>query len=461
MTDRLRDTGDPWPRGTGKAWHGKVLAAGAGLFSSWLFDVAPDWSWNWAHLRYVRRHLARLAPGDNLMIFLPPRHGKSEMLTVRYAAWYLETYPDRRVIVGAYNQTLANKFSRKTRAVARTRIPLDKERTAVEDWQTTHGGGLRAVGVGAGITGQGGDLIIIDDPVKSREEANSATYRDRVYDWYTDDLYTRREPGASMILIMTRWHEDDLAGRILASDDAGSWRVLTLPALAEPDDPLGRPVGAALCPERYDEAALADIRTAIGSRSFASLYQQRPVELEGGFFKASWFLTAPAPASGVTWVRYWDRAGTAGKGDYTVGVRMGRSPDGLFYIDDVVRGQWSTGERDRIVRATAARDGTAVPVILEQEPGSSGVDAFSYMARQLAGYAVHADRVTGDKETRARGFAAQLEAGNVYLRPGADWLARYRAELCSFPSGTHDDQVDASSGAFNYLHALSGGFILW
>lgn len=460
VTDRSRNAGH-----TGHTGHGsidaRVLQAGAGLFSSWLYDVSPAWSWNWAHLRHVRRHLANLRAGDNLMIFLPPRHGKSEMLTVRYTAWYLETYPDRRVIIGAYNQTLANKFSRKTRAIARTRIALDKERTAVEDWQTAYGGGLRAVGVGGGITGQGGDLITIDDPVKSREEANSPTYRERVYDWYTDDLYTRREPGASMILIMTRWHEDDLAGRILSSDDARSWKVVTLPALAEPDDPLGRPVGAALCPERYDEDALHGIKTAIGSRSFASLYQQRPIELEGGFFKASWFIAAPAPAGDMLWVRYWDRAGTSGGGDYTVGLRMGRDPNGLYYVDDIVRGQWSTGERDRIIRATAQADGTGVPIIVEQEPGSAGGDAFAYIARQLSGFAVHADRVTGDKETRARGFAAQLEAGNVYLRPGATWAHTYRAELCAFPSSAHDDQVDASSGAFNYLNGLSRGFVIW
>ena len=148
-------------------------------FPDWLPTVTPSFNWHWPHLVHIQRQLQRVTDGEinRLMLFLPPRHGKSEMTTVRYPVWRLKRDPTMRVIVGAYNQTLANKFSRKARKIAAGELPSSRERAAAEDWETEQGGGLRAVGVGGGITGQGGDLIIIDDPVKNREEANSQTIR--------------------------------------------------------------------------------------------------------------------------------------------------------------------------------------------------------------------------------------------------------------------------------------------
>ena len=420
-------------------------------FEQWLPAVSPTWTWDWAYLRYIQAQLARVTRRevDRLMLFVPPRHGKSEMTTVRYPIWRLEREPETRVIVGAYNQTLANKFSRKSRRIARERLNLSAERTAVEDWETAEGGGLRAVGVGGGITGQGGGLIIIDDPVKNREEAESQTYRDRVWDWYTDDLYTRLEPGGQMILIMTRWHEDDLAGRILASEDAPQWTVVSLPALAEEHDPLGRMPGEALCPERYDATALAKIQRVLG-RSFHALYQQRPTAREGNFFKRHWFPVVEAAPARAERVRWWDRAATEAGGDWTAGVRIARAPDGVYYVEDVVRGQWSGGERDRVIRVTAEADGVNVRQWSEQEPGSSGKDAALAFVRLLAGFSAHAEPSTGSKEVRADPLAAQAEAGNVRLVRAA-WNPAFLNELCEFPMGKHDDPVDAASGAFNKL----------
>lgn len=439
---------------TGPFAFGGQARGGALPFDRWLSVVTPSYTWTWAYQRYIMQHLERVTSGEikRLMLFLPPRHGKSEMVTIRYPAWRLECNPSERVIICGYNQILANKFSRRCRKVARERVALSQDRTAVEDWETAEGGGLRAVGVGGGITGQGGNLIIIDDPVKSREEANSQAYRDRVYDWYTDDLYTRLEPGASIILIMTRWHEDDLAGRILASAEGAEWTVIKLPALAEMGDPLGREVGQALCPERYDRGALLAIKKG-RERMFTALYQQRPQEQEGGMFKRSWFgefvNTVPAGARSV---RYWDKAATAGGGDYTVGVKMAFS-GGVWYVVDVVRGQWSSGERDKTIRQTAELDGKATRVYWEEEGGSSGKDTSVALYKLLAGFSCHADRVTGDKAVRAGPFASQCEGGSVKLVRGA-WNAAYIDELCSFPVGAHDDQVDGSSGAFT---VLSGG----
>lgn len=386
------------------------------------------------------------------MLFLPPRHGKSEMVTVRYPVWRMEQDPSLRVVVGAYSQTLANRFSRKSRRIAKERFELDSERKAVEEWETVGGGTYRAVGVGAGITGQGGHLIIIDDPVKNREEANSETYREKVWQWYTDDLYTRLEPDAAIILIMTRWHEDDLAGRILASDDADQWTVISLPAEAEEGDPLGREVGAALCPERYDSPALLSIKRVLG-HSYYALYQQRPTPPEGGMFKRQWFSLVDAAPREAQRVRAWDRAATENAGDYTVGLLMAKDQQGVFYVEDVVRGQYDDLQCDKIIKQVtemdAARYGN-VTSWLEQEPGSSGKQVAKITIRALAGHVVKSERSTGDKSTRAQPYAAQCGAENVKLVKGA-WNFAYLNELASFPFGTHDDQVDTSSLAFNKL----------
>ncbi len=424
-------------------------------FPAWLAGVSPTFRWDWPHLVHIQAELDRITRGeiDRLMLFLPPRHGKSEQATVRYPVWRMEREPSCRVVVAAYNETLAMRFSRKARRLAMGRVQLARDRTAVLDWETTSGGGLRAVGVGGGVTGQGFDLLIIDDPVKSREEAESETYRDRVWDWYRDDLYTRTEPGAALVLIMTRWHEDDLAGRLLREMNSGegdTWTVVNLPALAEENDPLGRPVGAALCPDRYDEAALARRKAVLGTYSFTALYQQRPLPAEGGMFRREWFrIIDAAPAIGER-VRYWDKASTDGDGDYTAGVLMSRGDDGIYTVLDVVRGQWSSGARSRIMRQTAELDGVDVRITVEQEPGSGGADSARADIVDLAGFTVHAERPSGDKAVRAEPFAAQCEAGNVRIVRGP-WNGAYLDELAAFPMGTHDDQVDASSGAFNRL----------
>jgi len=433
----------------------RLLAGMVDPFSDWLQAVTPRFQWDWRHLRLTREYLDKVTSGqlDRLMIFEPPRHGKSEMVTVRYPVWRLERDPEMRIIIGAYSQTLANRFSRKSRRIARERFTLNDERAAAEEWGTAEGGGFRAVGVGAGVTGMGGHLIVIDDPVKNREEANSEAYRERCWSWYTDDLYTRLEPGGAIILIMTRWHEDDLAGRILASEEADDWTVISLPALAEEDDLLERAPGEALCPERYDLEALGRIRQTLGN-SFYALYQQRPQPLEGGMFKEGWFVVVEA----VPWimpkvVRYWDKAGTADGGSYTAGVLMGRA-GGLFYVLDVVRGQWTAGTREQQIKNAAYMDrqrwGDSYEVWVEQEPGSGGKESAENTIRNLAGFTVHADRPTGDKALRAEPYAAQMEAGNVRIL-SADWTAAYRNELTSFPTGMFADQVDASSGAFAKL----------
>ena len=434
----------------------RKAAGDTGGFGSWLSTVSPEYDWTPPHIRYVREHLDKLTADElrRLMIFLPPRHGKSELVTVRYSAWTLETDPTRRIIVGAYNQGRANTFSRKTRRLLRGRVNFSPDREAVEEWETAAGGGMRAVGVGSGVTGYGGDIIVIDDPVKNREEAESTTYQDKVYEWFTDDLYTRLEPDGAIVLIMTRWHELDLAGRLL-EDGSEDWTVISLPAEAEDSDPLGREPGEPLWPDRFDKEALDRIHGVLHNSYFA-LYQQRPQPAEGGMFKREWFSrridAAPADSRRV---RYWDKAGTAGGGAFTAGVLM-LEKDGLYYVADVVRGQWGAGDREAVIKSTAQEDSALgrVETWVEQEPGSGGKESAEATIKNLAGHIVRADRVTGSKEVRAEPFAAQAEAGNVLLVRG-DWNRPFVDELTVFPSGRYRDQVDAASGAFNKL-ALVG-----
>ncbi len=258
----------------------------------------------------------------------------------------------------------------------------------------------------------------------------------------------------------TRWHEDDLAGKLLAHDE-GEWTVLRLPALSEGQgDPLGRAEGEALSPGRYSTDALLSLKHDVGAMAWAAEYQGTPRAPEGNRFKRYWFEIVPAGAARAYRVRYWDKAGTRDGGDYTAGVLMSWVPGGYWYVEDVVRGQWSSLERETVIRRTTEQDYDRygqVEVWLEQEPGSGGRDSAEFTIRNLAGFTAYAERASGTKEIRAEPFAAQCEAGNVKLVRG-DWNESYLDELTVFPNGLHDDQVDASSGAFNRLLGLGQSY---
>ena len=415
-----------------------------------------------------------------LMVFAPPQHGKSELVSVRFPAWWLGRRPEDPVILASYAASLAERHSAEARAVVQSDVfgqllfpglRTRQDSRSKQLWRMAgHRGGMLAVGVGGPITGHGAQLGIIDDPFENWEQAQSATVRGKVWDWWRGTFRTRIWERGAIILVMTRWHEDDLAGRLLA-DQGDRWRVLRLPALAETQeerdeaarllglpaggaDPLGRAPGEALCPRRFSVEALAAIRRDVGARVWSAEYQGLPRPLEGVLFRREWFGVVSAAPAGVVCVRYWDKAGTHGAGDYTVGVLLAQH-EGRFYVADVVRGQWSAHEREQVIRRTAERDGAGVAIWLEQEPGSGGKDSAAASLRALAGFNAHAAPVSGDKVTRATPFAAQAEAGNVVLVRGA-WNAAYLEELCAFPSGAHDDQVDASSGAFNHLARRQG-----
>jgi predicted phage terminase large subunit-like protein len=417
--------------------------------------------------------LQRVADGEikRLMIFMPPRHGKSLLTSCLFTAYWLYRNPDQWVGVNSHGADLALTLSRSAREkFVAAGGGLSGESSAVNHWQTTAGGGLWASGVGGPITGKGFNLGIIDDPLKNAEEAASEVIRSKQKEWYGSTFYTREEPNSdgdpdgAIVIIQTRWNQDDLSGWLLSEEgdeegDAERWHIVSFDAIHEEElpefpvtctvEPDWREPGEALCPERRPLSKLERIRRAVTPYYWSAMFQQRPTPRTGGMFPAAWPIVEAIPV-GCTFVRYWDKAGTAGGGAYTAGVKMCKSADQSYYITHVERGQWSAGEREAVIKSTAAMDGKGVPIWVEQEPGSGGLESAENTIIGLAGYSVQKDRVTGDKVTRAQPLAAQAEVGNVRLLKG-EWNRAFVDEAKLFPHGKYLDQVDAAAGAFNKL----------
>jgi predicted phage terminase large subunit-like protein len=406
--------------------------------------------------RLIAERLEAVERGDvqRLMIFAPPRHGKSELVSRRFPAWYLGRHPGRQFISASYGADLAGDFGRDVRNIIASSefaalfpgIGLAEDSAARNRWHTNRGGSYVAAGVGTAITGRGADILSIDDPVKDREAAESAAVRDATWNWFTSTAYTRLMPGGAIVLTMTRWHEGDLAGRLLAGQAAGGerWDVLSLPAL---DD-----AGEALWPDAYDAGALGRIRTAIGERDWAALYMQAPRPAEGAMFRVERIGVLDAvPAGHGPMVRAWDLAATRATGgrdpDWTVGLLLKRLPDERLVVLDVVRLRGGPDEVERAIVNTASRDGWGVRISLPQDPGQAGRAQVAYLTRQLQGFRVDASPESGDKVTRAMPVASQANAGNLTLLR-AGWNRALLDELAAFPAGSHDDQVDALSRAF-------------
>lgn len=423
----------------------------------------------------VRGHIKRL------MIVAPPQHGKSELTSVRLPAFWLGKRPNDPVILASYAASLAEKHSREARQVIEgveyqmifPGVSTRRDSRAVDRWQLAppYRGSMMAVGVGGPVTGHGALLGIIDDPFENWRQAQSLTIRDHVWDWWRATFRTRIWEGGAIVLIMTRWHEDDLAGRLLQTQ-GDLWTVLRLPAIAETQeerdnndrflglpvgqrDPLWRTPGLPLCPKRFSRAALDGLKRDVGEIAWTTEYQGVPRAPEGNRFKRSWFKIVETVPRKARRVRYWDKAGTADGGAYTAGVLVARTDEGLVYIEDVVRGQWSAYEREQIMKQIAQLDGLKykgeVHIWIEQEPGSGGKESAESTIRNLSGHPVYADRPTGDKDVRLEPFAAQAEADNVKLVRG-DWNGGWIEELCAIPNGTYRDQADATAGGFNKLN---------
>jgi predicted phage terminase large subunit-like protein len=300
-------------------------------------------------------------------------------------------------------------------------------------------------------------LIIIDDPIKSQADAESPRQRNHVWDWFKSDITTRLKPGGKVVLIMTRWHPDDLGGQLIANAKS-EWRIVRLPAIAEPDDPLGRCVGAPLWPEWEDFEALVRKRHLIGERAWSALFQQTPLPAGGQLFSVDHITAIQPPDASApdVAVRGWDLAATGATGrndpDWTVGVKVQQGANGRYIIVDVVRIRGTPHQVEELVVNTAHKDGSKVVVAIPEDPGQAGKSQMSYLTRQLAGFHVVSGRETGAKATRAMPLSSQVEAGNVDMARG-DWNHALIDEMRDFPWGRKDDQIDALVRAFSTLTA--------
>jgi len=390
-------------------------------------------------------------------------------------------HPDAPAIMCSYGATLATKHSREVQEAVASRefsevfgagIGLHPKQRSVYDWRLQgRRGGLVASGVGGAITGRGALLGIVDDPFKNWQEAYSKRIRDSVWSWWESTFLTRIWERGRIVIMTTRWHEDDLVGRLLAREP-DRWHVLNYPAINEDDqvyqlkgaqpDSLGRSPGEALAPSRFSREYLEERRRTLGHLVWAALYQQRPTADTGGVFKTEMLGVVEGIDERFLGrrVRAWDLAttpeGAAPDPDYTVGVYLAEliGHQYAWAIVDVRRGQWSSAGVDAQVLGTAKLDGHGVHIRFEEEPGSAGRGRVDALTRQLAGYVVARNRPTGSKLTRALPFAAQVEAGAVCMVRGP-WNHELVAELDAFRGDDtgHDDQVDATCSGFEYLTA--------
>lgn len=392
-----------------------------------------------------------------LMITMPPRHGKSMLASEFFPAWYLGRNPDHYVVSAAYAQELADDFGRKVKnqiedpaysavfpGVTLAGDSRAAKRFHIQGWEggyehsTKQNGAFYAVGVGGPLTGRGAHLLLIDDPVKNREEADSELIRKKTKDWYTSTAYTRLMPGGRIVIIQTRWHEDDLSGWLLAEHKHEDWEVLDLPAIND--------AGEALWPEQYDIAALEKIKQAIGPRDWSALYQQRPSPEEGNYFKADWFKPVPKLPDPKTLRVYGgsDYAVTADGGDYTVHVVIGVDPEGRIYILDLWRKQASS---DVWIEAFCDLVKAHKPMGWAEEQGQirAGIGPFLDRRQRERGAWVYREQfpTRGDKAVRAQSIRGRAALSSIYYQADAKWWPDLRSELLSFPAGKHDDQVDA------------------
>lgn len=426
-------------------------------------------------LELIDRELVRLAdtPDGRLIIIMPPQEGKSQRASRRFPTWMLTERPDTRIAIASYEASVARRWGRTIRDDIRSNqtklnLRIREDLSAQAEWQLAgYDGGVYSVGIGGGLTGRPVDLLVIDDPIKDRKQADSQTYRDAVWDWWTDVASTRLAPGAPVVLILTRWHDDDLAGRLLAAEDGDQWRVVRIPAEADHDpetetDPLEREVGEFLQSARGRTLAQwARIKIRSGARTWNALYQGRPSSAEGEMFKRSDWREYTVPQ----WIERddgsriltqfddvlisWDMTFKDTKGtDMVAGqVWMRRGADA--YLLDQVCDRMDFVRTLREFRQLAARWPQAVLKIVEDK--ANGPAVISMLGRTVPG--IVPEEPQGSKTARAAAVSPLVESHNVFLPSPeiAPWVGDFIEECAGFPTAAHDDQVDAMSQALNRL----------
>lgn len=441
-------------------------------------------------LDQIDRALVDVAEGrlKRLIITMPPQEGKSQRVSRRFPLWMLTRAPETRIVIASYEHGVARRWGRDIRNDLLTHadtlgLRVRSDTSAAHEWQLDgHTGGVFCTGIGGALTGRPADLMIIDDPHKGRREADSATFRNAAWDWWTETARTRLGPDAPVVVIMTRWHEDDLAGRLLRYDE-DSWTIINLPAQADhrPEsgetDPLGRQPGeylvstrgrhvprpAGSCRKHPDWACCDwdDIRHDVGARAWQALYQGSPTPPEGSVFQRSWwrYYTQPQWAerpdgsrvahSFDELVTSWDMAFKDTDGaDYVCGQVWGRRGTQVYLLDQV-HGRMSFVDTVQAVRMLAARWPQSAAKLVEDK--ANGTAVINFLRRRVPG--LIPVEPEGSKVARAAAVSPFVEAGDVWLPAPeiAPWVDGFVAEAAGFPTGSHDDQVDAMSQALNRL----------
>jgi len=421
------------------------------------------------HIKHLASKLEAVERGEisRLAISMPPRHGKSELASNFFPSWYIGRHPDKYVIFSTYAQELADDFGRKVRNTLRDErfgqvfpdVTLDETSQSARRFGTSHRGSYFSVGAGGAITGRGAHLLIIDDIIKGREDADSTAVRNNVIDWYKSTAYTRLMPKPSAVVIIgTRWHELDLIGHVLDNDDHEEWEVINLPAVAEEDDTIGREVGEALWPDQYPVERLLEIKKTVGSREWASLFQQSPAAEDGNIFKRHWWRiwqdSEPPPCDYL--LQSYDTAFSASSSADFTAIQT-----------------WGVFEREGVPQAillSCLNERLEYPQLRERalelykkwrpdsvliEKKASGQSLLQDLRR--TGIPVTDYNPDRDKVSRAHSVAPMVENGQIWLPQNKYWADDFLNQCSSFPNGRRKDMVDAFTQA---IIRLKTGYFL-
>ncbi len=423
--------------------------------------LASNGNWQLArHLDLLNRKLMEVAAGRirRLLVQLPPRHGKSELVSRYFPAWYLATHPEHRFMLTGYGNEFAATWGRASRDVLAEWGPLlygvrvADDSSAADRWDLyKHRGGMHTAGIGGQVTGHGSHILVIDDPLKDRAEAESQHSRNQLWQWYTDTVYPRLEPRGRVVLCMQRWHHDDLAGRLLKAAQSGgdTWEVLNLPALAEENDMMGRLPGEALWPERFPLEELARIRANMSPRGWISQYQQRPAAESGATFRREWlsakrYRELPQLTTRIMAIDTAFKTGVSH--DYSC-IETWGAGDAGYYVLDVWREQVEYPDLKRAIIDQFNRYNPSAVLI---EDAASGQSIIQDLQRTTT-LPIIAVKAKGSKQARADSVSPLWEAGKVYLPETAPWLHIFLEEHLAFPFGAHDDTVDPGVYALQRL----------
>jgi len=433
----------------------------------------PGFLQGWVHLELcakLQQFSADVAAGKSprLIVCMPPRHGKSTIVSQVWPVWHFGQHPDHTFISSSYAESLANRNSFKARELAADvgaqvfpHAAPRAGRGAVVEWGTDGGAIYKAIGVGGGLTGHGGHIAMVDDPIKDREQAESPIWRAKVWDWYRDVLYTRLAPGGGILVMMTRWHDDDLVGRLLAEQSNGGdqWDLVVYPALATEDEPQ-RAKGEALHPDRFPADRLEQIRAVLGDRAFSALYGQDPVPAKGGTIRSDYldrtysFDAMPARSWFRQIFQSWDTAKKdKEQNDPTVCTTFGETPDRDLMVLDVHRERMQYPDLRKRVQLLAERWQPRAVLIEDKGSGESLIQDCQ-QDRDFRWSVIPIDPGGINKITRMAVETPFLEARRLIIPDRAPWLTDWKLELLRFPAAKHDDQVDSLSQALKWY---SGG----